>query len=319
MKAAILKRLGTEPIYGDFKEPFSQDDEQVVIKVKAAALKNLDKLKTYKEYYSPYNILPVVVGTDCVGTLPNGSLVYAHGLTGTMAEKALIHAKRYTLLPDNIDPVVAAALPNAILGSVVPLKMRAKMKPGQNILINGATGITGKVAVQVAKHFGATKIIATGRNEDTLQSLKSMGVEYTISLNQNEVSIIDSLKEIDDAAPIDIVLDYLWGKPAELIIHSFQNKSSRNISFVTVGDMAGNNINLASGSLRSVDLTLIGSGFGSLTPEVLKKLSTEFLPEMFALAADKKLLIETEEYNLKDISTAWNYIAKEKRVVISID
>ena len=146
-----------------------------------------------------------------------------------------------------------------------------------------------------------------------------MGVDYTISLNQNEVSIIDSLKEIDDAAPIDIVLDYLWGKPAELIIHSFQNKSSRNISFVTVGDMAGNNINLPSGSLRSVDLILIGSGFGSLTPEVLKKLSTEFLPEMFALAANKKLFIETEEYNLKDFSAAWNYTSKGKRIVITID
>ena len=83
--------------------------------------------------------------------------------------------------------------------------------------------------------------------------------------------------------------------------------------------MAGNNINLPSGSLRSVDLTLIGSGFGSLTPEVLKKLSTEYLPEIFALAADKKLLIETEEYNLKDFSTAWNSTAKGKRIVITID
>ena len=65
MKAAILKRLGTEPIYGDFKEPFSQDDEQVVIKVKAAALKNLDKLKTYKEYHSPYNNYSIIINTFC--------------------------------------------------------------------------------------------------------------------------------------------------------------------------------------------------------------------------------------------------------------
>src|SRR5690554_265938 len=151
MKAAILESLGNEPVYGDYEEPNSQNYEQVIIKVKAAALKNLDKIKTYSEYYAPYKTLPVVVGTDCVGTLSDGSLIYAHGLTGTMAEKALIHANRYTLLPDNIDPVVAAALPNAILGSVFPLKIRANMKAGQTVLINGATGITGKVAVQVAK------------------------------------------------------------------------------------------------------------------------------------------------------------------------
>ena len=319
MKAAILEKLGDKPIYGNIKDPVPHNDDQVVIDVKAAALKNLDKLKTYPEYYAPYQTLPVVVGTDCVGSLPDGTKVYAHGITGTMAEKTVINSNRYTILPDNLDLAVAAALPNAILGSVVPLIIRANMKPGQNILINGATGITGKIAVQVAKHYGAAKVIATGRNENSLLRLKSLGANEIISLYEKDESIISKLKKIDNETPIDIVLDYLWGKPAEIILQSLKNKPNRNIAFVTVGDMAGSNIPLSSGLLRSADITLLGSGFGSLNQEVLNRLMTEFLPHCFSLAANNKLYIETENYSLKEISTAWDSRTNGKRIVITLD
>ncbi len=318
MKAAVLNRLNEVPVFTDFPDPVPQNDDQIVMHVKAAALKNLDKLKTYKDYYAPYQTLPVVVGTDGVGVLESGQTVYAHGITGTMAEKALISANRYTPLPDNLDPAIAAALPNAVLGASVPLKIRADMKPGHVVIINGATGITGKVAVQIAKHYGASRVIAVGRSEEVLEEVKLLGADDCITLNQSDESFINEIRKIDKETPVDIVVDYLWGNPADMILTAFKNRVARNVKFVTVGDMAGSAITLTSGALRSADITLLGSGFGSLTSEVLRRLTTEFLPESFALAAEGNLKIDTEKRRLEEISLSWKSLLGRKRMVIVI-
>src|SRR5690606_31087055 len=142
-----------------------KSDDEIILEVKAAAVKNLDKLRASGTHYASYTSLPVVVGMDGVGVLNDGTRVYAQGLTGMLAEKALIHREQYTLIPDHLDNYTAAALPNAVLGSAMALKIRGKMKPGQNVLINGATGVTGLLAVQIAKFYGANKVFTTGRNE----------------------------------------------------------------------------------------------------------------------------------------------------------
>jgi NADPH:quinone reductase-like Zn-dependent oxidoreductase len=320
MKAAVLNKLGSAPVYSDFPEPVPQSEEQVVMQVIAAALKHLDKLKTRKEYYAPYQEVPVVTGTDGVGTLPDGTLVYAQGITGTMAEKTLITAGKYTVLPAHLDMATAAALPNAVLGSAVPLIVRAQMKPGEVVLINGATGITGRVAVQVAKYYGASKVIAVGRNEDTLGQLQSLGADMTVSLNQNDRKLLQLFKETDRQYHIDVIIDYLWGSPAEHILRALENRETQKmIRFVTVGDMAGNRLSLSSGTLRSADIMLLGSGFGSLFPEVLRHFNTEMLPEMFALATANKLKIETETRHLSQIDTVWNTDTFSKRIVLLPD
>lgn len=319
MKAAVLNKLDSVPFYIDFPDPVPQDETQIVMNVKAAALKNLDKVKTKEFYYAHYSSLPVVVGTDGVGTLSDGTNVYAMGITGTLGQKSLISANRYTVLPANIDFALAAALPNAVLGSAIPLKDRAEMKQGDVVLINGATGITGKVAVQIAKYYGASKIIVTGRIQESLQALKTLGADVAISILQDDETFLQQIKEIDQTTPIDIVLDYIWGKPAELIMNAFQNRHGNKIRFVTMGDMAGRTFPISSGVLRSADILLMGSGFGSLTPEVMSLYINKILPEMFALAAAGKLTIETENMNLKDISTAWSVDSKGKRLVVIID
>ena len=318
MKAAVLNKLGIKPVYDDFADPVPESGNQLVINVKAAALKNLDKLKTYKEYYAPYQKTPVAIGTDGVGTLANRTLVYAQGITGTMAEKALISDDKYTVVPAGLDPTIAAALPNAVLGSAVPLRVRAEIKTGQVVLINGATGITGKVAVQAAKYYGASKVIAMGRNESTLEELKSLGADITISLNQSEDEIINQIRKADSESPIDIIMDYLWGRPAELIIVSLKNRKGGQVKYITIGDMAAGDITLSSGTVRSTDLILMGAGFGYLTPEVLKQFSSEILPEMFELAVKGGLKIETENRLLKEIDIAWDSKPNGKRVVIII-
>jgi NADPH:quinone reductase-like Zn-dependent oxidoreductase len=320
IKAAVLIQLGSTPVYVDFPDPITKNDEQILVNVEAAALKNIDKLRTKPGNYVSYHKLPAIVGSDGVGILEDGTRIYAQGITGMMAKKAVISRNRYTILPDGIDTATAAALPNAVFGSVMALQSRAKFKSGEVVMINGATGITGQVAVQVAKHYGASKIIATGRNEKTLQELKILGADEIISLKQDETSIIQQIKEIHRQTPIDIVIDYLWGRPIELIIQAIRvegiNLNPHKVKIVSVGDIAGHNIALNSGDFRSADIELLGSGLGTFLPRDLIEFSSKILPEMFILAAKGKLKIEIKKEKLENIETAWDNDADGKRTVI---
>lgn len=322
MKAAVLKQLGELPVYGDFPDPVPQNAEQLVLHVKAAALKNIDKLKTAPGTYLSYRELPTVVGIDGVGVLEDGTKVYAQGITGMMAEKALIAKGRYTVLPEGIDLATAAALPNAVLGSAMALHARAGLKAGDVVIINGATGVTGQVAIQVAKHLGASKVIAIGRNEAALKKLKALGADEVISLHEDENAIIGKLKEIEKQTPVDIVIDYLWGRPAELIIQALKvegpNTNMHKIKLVTVGDMAGQNMTLHSGALRSADIEVLGSGLGNLTPKDFGEFGAVILPKMFALAVEGKLKLETHQMELAAIHAAWHSPANGKRVVLTM-
>lgn len=324
MKAAVLHQLGASPLYQDFADPVPENEEQLIMTIKAASIKNIDKLRAGGKHYASYKELPVVVGLDGVGVLENGTRVYAQGITGMIAEKALIAKNRYTILPDHLDFVMAAALPNAVLGATMALLSRGKMQKGHMVLINGATGVTGQLAVQVARYYGASRMIVTGRNADVLEKLRQLGADETISLNQDDETIINQLKEIHRTSPIDIVIDYLWGHPIELIIQSVKgggvNSFTHPVRIVTVGDMAGESIALASGTLRSSAIELLGSGLGSLSQEDFKRFSSEILPEMFQLAGEGKLKIETQTETLENVETAWNKASKAgKRMVICMD
>ncbi|GAB3220518.1 zinc-binding dehydrogenase [Spirosoma arcticum] len=234
-----------------------------------------------------------------------------------MAQKGLIAKTRYTVLPDKLDYSTAAALLNAVIGSAMALHFRGKMEPGMTILINGATGVTGQVAVQVARHYGAANIIVTGRNPAVLDRLKSFGATTVISLEQAGDHFIKHVRESHAETPIDLVLDYLWGYPMELVLKALVGGGSRKVRIVTVGDAAGSSIPLASIMLRSAAIDLLGSGIGSLSQQELKKFDTEVLPEMFQLAADGKLLIDTQNEPLETIHQVWNKEGKAgKRIVI---
>ena len=322
MKAAVLKQLGELPVYGDFPDPIPQNADQLVLKVKAAALKNIDKLKTAPGTYLSHRELPTVVGMDGVGVLEDGTTVYAQGITGMMAEKALITKGRYTPLPKGIDPVLAAAIPNAVLGSAMALHIRAKLKAGDTVVINGATGVTGKVAVQVAKHLGASRVIAIGRNASALEKLKALGADELIHLSEDDKAFVHHLKEIEKQTPIDIVIDYLWGRPTELLIQALRvegpNTNMHKIKLVTVGDMAGQNMTLNSAALRSADIEILGSGLGNLTPKDFTEFGTVILPKMFALAVEGKLTLETHQQPLANIHEAWHTPANGKRIVLTM-
>ncbi|SNR92743.1 zinc-binding alcohol dehydrogenase family protein [Flavobacterium sp. ov086] len=323
MKAAVVYKKGEMPKYADFADPIVQNENEILVSVKAVAITNLDKGKASGKHYSSEKDTQngFVVGSDGVGLLENGTRVYARGINGTMAEKAIIDKNILVPLPDRISDAVAASLPNAVAGSAMALRFRANIQKGETVLINGATGFTGQMAIQIAKHYGAKKIIVTGRNEKTLQSLLELGADEIISLKQDDETFIAQLKEINSKTPIDIILDYLWGHPAELILAAIKGNGSftNKVRYVTIGGMAGDSIQLSSGILRSVDLQLSGSGLGSWSKAEVRLLFSEILPEMFLLAAQNKLKVNIQEVKLIDIEEIWSKEALDgQRLVVII-
>jgi NADPH:quinone reductase-like Zn-dependent oxidoreductase len=323
MKAAVIYQRGDMPQCVDFPEPVVQNDDELLISVKAAAIKHFDKGRASGKHYSANTDKKnaTVIGGDGVGLLADGTRIFALGVSGMIAEKATIEKSRMVKLPDGIDDAAAAALPNAVAGSAMALRFRAGMKPGEIVLINGATGFTGKIAVQIAKHYGAKKIIVTGRNEQSLQSLIALGADETISVKQDDKKFISQIKDIHNNTPIDIIIDYLWGHTAELILASLKGKGSftHKTRFVSIGAVTGDKIQLSAENLRSVDLQLSGSGLGSWTKDEMKKLFSEIIPEMFQLAAGNKLKVDTEKVSLTDIEKLWDMeVPDGKRLVVTI-
>ncbi|MNK14546.1 Phenolphthiocerol synthesis polyketide synthase type I Pks15/1 [compost metagenome] len=324
MKAAVVFQKGELPKYTkEFPEPKVQSENELLILVKASAVKNLDKMQASGKHYSTQNEIfkEKVVGGDGIGFLEDGTRVYGIGISGMIAEKAIVDKNRIVKLPGNIDDATAAALPNAVMGSAPALLFRAGLKTGETVLINGATGVTGKIAVQIAKFYGAKKVIVTGRNESALKELLALGADEIINLKQENEAFLEQLKNSHNQIPIDVVIDYLWGQSAELILSALKGNGSfsHRTRYVTVGGMMSDTLTLSSSVLRSTDIQISGSGLGSWTREEIKLLIDKILPEMFQLAAEAKLTIDTVKIPLKDIETAWDInIDGGKRLVIII-
>lgn len=323
MKAAVMYQRDGMPQYVDFPEPVAQNNNELLMTMKAAAIKQLDRSRASGKHYSVQNdpAQATIIGGDGVGVLKNGTRVYAIGASGMIAEKAVIDKDRMVPLPSGIDDVTAAALPNAVIGSAMGLRFRAGMQRGETVLINGATGFTGKIAVQVARHYGAKKIVATGRNEQSLRSLLALGADEIITVEQDDEAFVAQIKAIHSRTPIDIVIDYLWGHTAELILSAFKGQGlfTHKTRFVSIGSMAGDLIQLSAENLRSVDLQLSGSGLGSLTKPEVQQLLKKILPEMFKLAAAGKLKVETVSVDLKDIASLWDLdVPGGQRLVVTI-
>lgn len=323
MKAAVIYKKGDMPQYADFPEPSATSGDEVMIRVKASAIKHFDKGRTKGTHYSGTadQANAQVIGGDGVGLLADGTRVYALGVTGMIAEKAVIEKSRMVELPEGLDDATAAALPNAVAGSAMALLFRGRLQRGETVLINGATGFTGRLAVQVAKHYGAKKIIVTGRNAGSLQKLKTLGAGEVISLEQDDEQLIAQIKALHAAAPVDVIIDYLWGHPASLIFSALKGTGAftHRVRFVSVGSVTGDKMELSAEVLRSVDLQVCGSGLGSWTKEQLSELFTRILPDMFRLAADGKLSVETVSVHLEDIETLWNTDVQDgKRLVVMI-
>lgn len=316
MKAAVLNQYGESPKYTEVMDPIPNANE-VLVKMVASSIKQIDKSKAAGKHYTKYPSLPAVVGLDGIARLEDGSAVYIAGISGTMAEKALVIANSWVLVPEGLSLPMAAALPNALIGSDAAMLYRGEFKKGDTIIINGATGATGRIAIQMAKNRGAECVIALGRLASGLSELSDLGADILIDTAQPEEDFLAELTATLKQHQPAVVIDYLWGRPAELILKVLHDTTSAKVKFVTVGGMAGDTINLPSALLRSRKIELLGSGIGSISfTEVREYFSVE-LHQAYEWAAAGKIIMPLEIVNLADIESVWQREEKKgKRNVV---
>jgi NADPH:quinone reductase-like Zn-dependent oxidoreductase len=323
MKAVVLYPDGSLPQCVDLPEPTIQNENEILATVKAVAIKHVDKSRASGKHYS--SDAPKengrVIGGDGVCLLPDGARVYAIGVSGMMAEKATIESSRLVAIPDGVSDAVAAALPNAVIGAAMALQFKAGIQPGDVVLINGATGFTGRVAVQLAKQYGAVKVIATGRSQASLNELLSLGADEIISLAQDDDGFKSKFTAMHKQTPVDVIIDYLWGHTAGLILSCLKGNGSftNSIRFVSVGSMSGDVIQLSAAILRSIDLQLTGSGLGAWSKPQVAQLIKEILPNAFQLAAAGKLIVETTTVPIENIAGLWELdVQNGQRLVVTM-
>jgi NADPH2:quinone reductase len=307
MNAALVESFQSPPRYASFDDPAPQPGESV-IRVLAAGLHPIVRSLAKGSHYGSTGQFPFIPGLDGVGLLDDGRRVFfgvARPPFGSMAERTLGKEPFLFPLPDAIPDAVAAALGNPAMSSWAALSFRAKFVPGESVLILGATGVAGHLAVQIAKHRGASRIIACGRNPAALEKAKSLGADATISLELPHDNLVAALRN-EIANGIDVILDYVWGPPAEATFEAIAMKglshASRRIRYLQIGSMAGTKISLDASVLRSSGLELLGSGFGSVSLEDLAGSIHEF----FAEAASKPFEIGVRTFPLRDVASAWN-------------
>jgi NADPH:quinone reductase-like Zn-dependent oxidoreductase len=316
MHAAMVEDFSAPPRYRETEDPVAKEGE-VQLRVRAAALSNLVRGQASGSHYSSLTTLPFTPGNDGVGVASDGARVYfisPRAPYGSMADYTVVSSSMTIPLPANLDDAVAAALGNPGLATWGSLLGRARFQPGEAVLINGATGIAGKQAVQVAKYLGASKIIATGRKEEALAELPALGATATISLSQPEEVLLRSFKSV--VPGVQVVLDYLWGPSAELILKAAAGHGSPEgeprIRFVQIGSISANAITLPAQLLRSSGVELLGSGLGSLSSQQI----LQSLRVMFGAVSKVPFAIDIDRVPLQKVEEAW--MRKDERRIVFI-
>jgi NADPH:quinone reductase-like Zn-dependent oxidoreductase len=317
MKAAVATHVGQPPVYSDFGEPAATEG-YVLIDVSAASLNHVTRARASGKHYSLSDVYPFVVGVDGVGRRKDGSRVYffwPQAPFGGFAERTLVAEPNCIALPDALDDHMAAAIAIPGMSSWAALTERAHFVAGETVLINGATGASGSLAVQIAGHLGAGRVIATGRHAATLAALESAGADCVISLDQDERALGHAL-EPHLRAGVDVVLDYLWGASAQtlLIVAAQALPESHSMRFMQIGAIGGAVIELPGAVLRSSAITLLGSGIGSVP---MSRLLVAIRKVLHA-AVPAKLRTATRDFPLSEIAAHWESTGERARTVFTM-
>lgn len=319
INAAIVHAFDQPPRYGEIAAPVAQPGE-VLVQVKAAALSQLVRAQASGKHYSSGKTTPMVPGADGVGLLDDGTRVYfafARGPIGAMAQTVAVNADQCVMLPDSVDDITAAAIANPGMSSWAALQERAHFKAGESVLINGAAGVSGRLAIQVARHLGASRIIATARNRAVENELRELGADHFIGLDLPAEQLTAQFRKQIQGAGVNVVLDYLWGAPADCFINAAAShgsgKAAPRIRLVNIGGLAGPSLALAAGPLRSSGLEIMGSGLGSIANADLVKVVGQLLHAI----GPARLKVDAKAVPLDQVEQAWGRTTPE-RIVFTV-
>lgn len=314
MDAAVVTRFDQPPQFGQIDVPEPRFEHDLVVDVLAAGLHQRVRSQAAGSHYTSTDHLPLVPGIDGVGRDSEGRLRYFLLPTttmGSMAQQTVIDARRSVILPEDTDPVALAAAMNPAMSSWVALRQRISFEPGQDVLILGATGNSGQMAVRIAKLFGAGKIIAAGRDTAKLAHLPSLGATDTIRLGADDT--VDRLAEL--AADVDVVIDYVWGETTVAAMTAIVPRRSdpgHQLTWIEIGSVGGPTANIPSAAFRAARLQLVGSGQGSITP-------SDYMAQLPALATEivsGALRVDASAVPLRDVTAAWTADETNGRIVL---
>jgi NADPH:quinone reductase-like Zn-dependent oxidoreductase len=317
MRAAVITSFDTPPTCQDFPIPTPQTPDEVLVDVLAAGLHPRVRSQADGSHYTSSGELPLVPGIDGVGRAPDGTLRYfvlPDTTMGAMAEQTVINRRRSVVLPSDSDPVLIAAAMNPAMSSWLALRRRVTFRPGQRVLVLAATGNAGRMAVQIAKHLGASHVIGAGRQPERLAALTDLGADATVALDGAPADVARHLG--DAARDVDVVIDYLWGQPtADAMLAIVMNRTDpgQPLTWIEVGSVAGPAAAVPSAALRGARLQIVGSGQGSVpTRDILAE-----LPELAAEITNGTFRTDTRAVPLADIETAWKDTGGNQRIVIT--
>jgi NADPH:quinone reductase-like Zn-dependent oxidoreductase len=310
--AAVVTAFDTPPVYREFPAPVPQDPDEILVDVVASGLHPRVRSQADGSHYTSSGELPLVPGIDGVGRAPDGTLRYfilPDTTAGAMAEQTVIDQRRSIALPEGADPVVVAAAVNPVMSSWVALRQRIHFEPGQSVLVLGATGSSGRMAIQVAKHLGAGRVIGAGRDPKRLSELAGLGADATVQIG-NTSAVADLARNVD------VVIDYLWGPlTAELMggIAATRSDPGKPLTWIEIGSVAGPSAEIGSAALRAVRLQIVGSGQGSVPTRGFLSEMPDLIHEISSGTFD----IAVRTVPLREVEGAWSDTSTDQRVVLT--
>lgn len=307
MHAAVVTSFDAPPRYLEHAEPVPRGKDEIVVEVLAAGLHPRVRSQADGSHYTSRQELPLVPGIDAVVRDPKGQIRYTvldETTLGTMAERTVIEQDRSVVLPKGVDPVQVAAAMNPLMSSWMALRYRIDFRRGQRVLILGATGSSGRMAIQVARRFGAGQIIAAGRDAARLADLRALGADVTCTF-----------AELAQAADVDVVIDYVWGEPAaRAMVAMLTARADRSepLTWISIGSVGGLEAPIPSAALRSTRLQIVGSGIGSVRGrDYIKE-----LPKLAAAMRDGDFDIRARAVPLADVEHIWNVRSSDRIVLV---
>jgi NADPH2:quinone reductase len=297
MKAAVIGELGRPPEVADRPEPSGE----TVYEVSAVSLNPVDVNVGAGRYFSGHPRLPYVPGCEGVGRGPDGTRVYLFsdglGLSrdGLLAERALAPADLGIPLPAAVSDEIAASCGIAGMAGWMPVAWRAPVRRDDRVLVLGATGTVGLVAVQAAKLLGAARVVAVGRNPERLQRAAELGADATVSLAEDD--LVSAFKEAAGGNGPTYIVDMLWGPPAVAAIQA----AALGWRLAQVGQSAAAEATLPSAVIRGK----MGEIYGYTDFAVARDVFREQYLRLVGHAAAGEIVFDIETYPLARIADAW--------------
>ncbi|MDJ0396437.1 zinc-binding alcohol dehydrogenase family protein [Rhodococcus sp. G-MC3] len=307
LTAAIIDSAGSEPRLGSITLP-PRRPGTTVLSVFAAALNPLDLVIASGTFHSARHEAPYVPGSECVGVVVEsdryaaGTWMYAETHAspsdpGSFATHVLVPDTSLAPLPNGVDPIQAVAVGNSGTAAYMPLVEYAGLRGDETVLILGATGAVGQLAVQIAHRRGAGRVVGVARDRSALKRLSALGADAVVALRDDEDSETLAGRISEVAGPVHVVLDGLYGVPLEAALHSCAPRAR----IVNIGNPAGAVVRIPAGLLRGKQLTL--AGFAGLHTPLQDKL--EALTWLWNALLRNELHVDVRTYPLSQIQTAW--------------